>query len=83
MAQPKLEVASSTEIKIDKDAGPMPASKTRGKYPWAAMDVGDSFLFPPSTNFAHEASRSASVRFAPKKFVTRISPEGRRCWRIA
>ena len=32
-----------TQIKIEKD---IPLPKTRSKYPWAEMDVGDSFFVP-------------------------------------
>jgi hypothetical protein len=86
MAQPKLSVV---QLGISVEKG-IPVPRIRGggrpvKYPVAAMDVGDSFLFPGSTkpNSASAYARVASARYAPKKFTTRKTPDGMRCWRIA
>ena len=60
---------------------PLPGPR---KYPWHAMNVGDSFLVP-----AHEgaAIRSAasymSRRNAPKRWITKTLNTGVRVWRAA
>lgn len=65
-------------MKVEKNI-PMPNS-----YPFAQMEVGDSFVIP------HSASRAsfyiAAKRFAAEsgmKFATRKLPDGiLRCWRV-
>lgn len=72
-------------IKIEKGI-PAPGHKSHGalKYPWHEMEKGDSFVFPEGSRFGYEAARTASKRYAPKKFVTRIQPDKNfRCWRVA
>jgi len=81
-------------IKIDKGI-PIPnnvSSKGRPtKYPWEDMEVGDSFLFPSNTispltstfarNILNE-KRHQLFMSHPKRYLTRKTSEGYRCWRI-
>lgn len=58
------------------------ANKGRSKYPWAQMEVGDSFHARVSSN----SLRTTAAHFARKtgwKFVVRKDGEGARAWRIA
>lgn len=67
---------------------PIPKTKPRGRngkrkavYPWLLMEVGDSFLFPQALGrAAHSAVYQASL--GDRKFVTRKTDEGYRCWRV-
>jgi hypothetical protein len=66
-------------MKIEKNV-PLPVT-----YPFAKMDVGDSFAVPPDV---HRTTVSiAALRYGRKhdmKFSTRKTPDGTiRCWRIA
>lgn len=61
---------------------PLPAGRPQ-TYPWRAMAVGDSFLFPHFVNYPHETARAASRRLHPRKFTARKTRDGVRCWRIA
>lgn len=67
-------------IKIDKSIPP-PVAKTT-KYPWAEMEVGDSFLIEAARSSATSLAGSASARYAPKRFVSRKEGSGRRIWRV-
>ena len=74
-------------ITVDHNV-PMPKSKRRGlgesKYPWAQMDIKDSFLFPDTvkkstaTSLAYSAGKARN-----QKFTIRVLDEGIRCWRTA
>jgi len=53
------------------------------RYPFAKMKVGDSFLIPESVS--RHAAAVAALRYGAangKKFTTRKTPEGYRCWRV-
>ena len=74
-------------VQIDRN---IPIPTTQGgrhgnsKYPWLEMEVGDSFLFQSRTK--QNAYSQVSVhngKHAPKRWITRVTPEGSRCWRIA
>lgn len=77
---------------IEKGIAP-PAIHARAKYPFAVMEIGDSF-FVPATEEEHK-KLAASVRMSAsqfarrnrkatgKKFTTRSVTGGVRCWRIA
>jgi hypothetical protein len=57
---------------------PMPA-----RYPFAKMNVGDSFLIPE--NVSRSSAAVAAYRYGlanRKKFVTRKTSEGHRIWRV-
>ena len=61
----------------------LPAKGPGCLYPWEAMKVGESFLFPAGTQFPAETARAYSRRHPAKQFTTRKTREGYRCWRIA
>lgn len=63
------------EKTIGQGAGP--------QYPFKDMAVGDSFIAPHSKCQSLKASASQRGRFHGGKFITRILPNGIRCWRIA
>ncbi len=53
------------------------------RYPFARMNVGDSFLIPPGKS--RQTVSISAHRYGKKhgmKFVTRKTPEGYRCWRV-
>ena len=66
-------------VKIDKNV-PMPAYKSRQKYPWHTMEVGDSFVYP-NRDVGQYAS-IMSVRYSPKKFIGRTVEGVNRIWRV-
>lgn len=71
------------EFKIEKG---IPLSKVNlsrpFRYPWAQMEVGDSFIFQGErkniATVAHAYGRRHNIKFA-----TRNMPDGVRVWRIA
>lgn len=68
-------------FKIEKNVG-LPAG-ARASYPFAQMEVGDSFMapnVPPKTLYQSAFSHS---RRHGKKFVVRAEGAGARCWRVA
>jgi hypothetical protein len=72
---------TTPKIVIEKDV-PLPASAKWSKYPFAEMEIGDSFVVPRER---HEQLRSASSwagRRHGRKFTIRIVGEQVRCWRI-
>ncbi len=73
-------------ITIDKNV-PAPAGKNL-KYPWAEMEVGDSFAIPNAVTQEQAAKvRGACAAFAHRtgtKFSIRKDEAGvLRCWRLA
>ena len=55
-----------------------------GKYPFAQMQVGDSFLVPQDVK--RQTVNVAALRYgrtSGKRFTVRMTPEGYRCWRTA
>ena len=66
-------------MKVDKDI-PLPV-----KFPFADMQVGDSFAVPPDVK--RPAINVAATRYGRKhdmKFVVRLTPDRTlRCWRTA
>lgn len=77
-------------IQIDKNVE-MPKSerkaykKRESKYPFAVMEVGDSFLVPAEMNFLNlrQAIMRRKKTTPNEKYKTRQTKEGRRVWRIA
>jgi hypothetical protein len=72
-------------FKIEKT---VPIPKTSGKgggiYPFATMEVGDSFLIPDGSKNINSV-RSAVTQAARRngrKFTTRLTDSGLRVWRI-
>lgn len=71
-------------IQIDKDL-PIPTGG-RGrpaKYPWADMEVGDSFLSPDQAPNTMSNVRLKAEKRTGFKFTTRAEGDGTRIWRIA
>lgn len=72
-------------IKVEKGI-PIPEKPRKGgkpaKYPWATMDVGDSFFVEgvPLANFASGAYNAAKL--LNRKFSLRTVEGGVRVWRI-
>lgn len=64
-----------------------PRKKTESKYPFAKMQVGDSFLLQEYSLIKYVNARQAiarRVKLNPnEKYKTRQTVEGRRVWRIA
>lgn len=65
-------------IKIDKNI-PIPQKLRKAKYPWADMEVGDSFLVEGVSKF--HGIWSANKKFKPKHFISEVNPVGVRVWR--
>lgn len=67
------------QIRFQIESGiPLPT-----KFPFAQMQVGDSFLIPPDTQ--RTAVDAAARRYGNKrgmKFTVRSTPHGFRCWRV-
>ena len=74
------------EYKIEKNI-PTPInarSKGESKYPFAQMEVGDSFVMEDrSISRANNAIHLFRKKFPEKKFVVRAVDAGFRIWRIA
>lgn len=69
------------EIKLDKGI-PLPSRARLTKYPWAIMEVGDSFAVPGTTSArAGQLAAHASKRQKPKKFVHGKHAGEYRVWR--
>lgn len=72
-----------TEIKIESNI-PIPESKTGPKYPFAQMEVGDSFFCASGlSDQLRNSLRNNAYRFKPKSFVIRKVDGGLRVWRTA
>lgn len=71
-----------SKIIIDKDIPP-PENKPgpQTKYPWADMDVGDSF-FAEGKSTNHFSTTTKRYRDKGWKFTTRTVDGGTRVWRI-
>jgi hypothetical protein len=67
------------EFVVEKNI-PLPSRKGNAKYPWATMEVGDSFLCPTKPANAHSLANSASKN--GKKFTARTTADGCRVWRV-
>lgn len=70
-------------IAVEKNV-PMPTAGPRNaaKYPWAELEVGDSFLMPkPLANASAQASIYGTRK--NKKFACRAVEGGTRIWRVA
>lgn len=79
-------------VRIDRDI-PIPESRTHGgrrgasggatgKYPWAEMEVGDSFLVKNVRQQHMGQLASAAGARLGRKFSTRTVENGVRVWRI-
>jgi hypothetical protein len=78
---------NQTAIRIDKGVPIPPQRDGRGnpKYPWAAMEVGDSFFVPADRQ--RGITSVPNKKHAPKKWTSRMVVEngvkGLRIWRFA
>lgn len=61
----------------------MPSTNGKTKYPFATMEIGDSFFVEgkEKKNKVMSAVSQNSRRHAPKKFTTRFTDDGIRVWR--
>lgn len=68
-------------IAVDKNV-PMPDFPGRGgkKYPFAEMEVGDSFVLPPNVKSPYAASGNGAVMLPGRKFKSKKMPNG--VWRV-
>lgn len=72
-------------IKIDKDIPPPPLGRAPAtRYPFADLEVGDSFFIPGATPQSISGSTSwARNKLTPRKFTVRTVEGGTRVWRVA
>ena len=72
---------------IEKDVPVAPKRGGRGgEYPFAAMEIGDSFFVPGDAHRTQYRVSSAVSHYAARtgrKFTTRRVEGGVRCWRTA
>lgn len=83
-AETNQEEDQMTAFKIDKSV-PIPAKrKGRSKYPFATMEVGDSFLVDAASRIKTVSALAVYKKKAhPKqKFTVRRVEDGVRVWRI-
>lgn len=73
-----MKVEIEKNVPVPKVIGPSTA-----KYPWATMEVGDSFLSHVSKIACLVSARAQAERKTGRKFITRTTPEGVRVWRVA
>ena len=74
-------------IEIDKNVPLSRSLRETKKYPWADMQVGDSFFIPQISEITRGglytgAQRAARIKIATRR-VTENGVEGVRVWRIA
>lgn len=71
-------------IQIDKDV-PFPGAPTKRapKYPWATMEVGESFLVTAPPKYFQSMVGHAGRLHKGRKFACRSIDGGIRVWRIA
>lgn len=69
-------------IKIDKGI-PIPNADKGGKYPFHAMNVGDSFFVEGKKAFQMAGTVGQQQNRNGKRFTTRTVDGGTRVWRIA
>lgn len=66
---------------IDRDV-PLPANN-RSTWPWADMEVGDSFGAPINKHNALRAGVAFAGKKLGRKFICRLHGDGVRVWRTA
>jgi len=74
-----------SEYKIEKDV-PLPEAYQGGRktiYPYASMEVGDSFFVPNTTQRQISGSVQTYQKLHGVKFATRKDGDGVRIWRTA
>lgn len=66
-------------IKIDKNV-PIPSAQRKGsKYPWAQMQVGDSFFVPGKAKGLYQAAKANNIKITVRT-VKEKGKEGVRVW---
>lgn len=81
-------LAARAAIQIEKDI-PLPQRQRNDRYPWAQMDVGDSFAVPsagPNGKRLHAAASKAAQVLSIKLTCRTLTENGVRVvrvWRIA
>jgi hypothetical protein len=85
MGAPKLIVPSDPEeysFKIEKNV-PIAPRRLKTRYPYAILEIGDSFFVPKNTPSQMAGSRQwAQFREPMKVFTLRREGDGCRVWRI-
>jgi len=76
----QMKTTSTSPIKIDKGV-PVPLNR-RTKYPWADMEVGDSF-FVVTDKIANFKRNVYAKNRNGKEFTARAEGDGCRVWRTA
>lgn len=62
---------------------PLPLDvRSKSKYPFLAMDVGDSFLAPKKKISTVSAAATYIAKKTKMKFITRKDGNGTRVWRV-
>lgn len=64
----------------------IPVTSSRASYPFKALEVGESVLYPATIAKEKLKARKAAYRLSEIKdweIVTRSSPEGVRVWRLS
>lgn len=69
-------------IKVD-EAVPMPTGIFTRKYPYADLEVGQSFLAPEANHNSIRAGASQYGKKLSRRFSVRKTQEGIRVWRVA
>lgn len=71
-----------SEIKIEKGI-PIPEGRPRNRiYPWAEMEVGDSFVVQKPQTICSTMCAQVNSRMKPKRFRAFHEGEGSRIFRI-
>jgi hypothetical protein len=88
------QVANDSDFLVEADI-PIPPTQTARvarygapKYPWDAMEIGDSFLVPGDGSAQQQirvntASNVRAKRHPGEAYVTRVTDSGVRVWRVA
>lgn len=72
------------DYKIQKNVPIPKRTKTKSKYPFDKMGVGDSFYSPGKPAGLYVAARKwAKENNSESRFAVRAEGEGSRCWRTA
>jgi hypothetical protein len=87
VAPNEREIDMVTEFKIEKNIPLSPSGSGRATlYPFAALDVGDSFLVPNADRRTQQKLSTCGQYHARRrglKFATRSVDGGVRVWRVA
>lgn len=61
---------------------PIPEARTKTKYPWREMEIGESFLAPKSKENSLSACACNAAKKLKRRFVLRTVEGGVRVWRV-